>query len=146
MLSLWLPRITNNITLFEWCLFAMSMYRGMGNMWRLKLHILNYTCCTIRKPYFSLNKESAYMLSISKATHTSREEEVSTKGIEPRRHTKRGIEVTNRGKGKSMRNLVWNGHTYNVKVIKPPLGDFWASSWFLRNLLYIRTLSFLSFL
>ena len=81
ILSLWLPRITNNITLSEWCLFAMSMYRGMGNMWKLTLHILNYTCCTITKPYFSLNKESAYMLSISKATHTSREEECINKGF-----------------------------------------------------------------
>ena len=45
------------------------------------------------------------MLRVWKATHTSREEEVSTKGIEPRRHTKRGIEVTNRGKSKPMGSL-----------------------------------------
>ena len=46
------------------------------------------------------------MLSVWKATHTSHEEEVSTKDIEPRRHTKRGVEVAYKGEGKPMGNLV----------------------------------------
>ena len=45
------------------------------------------------------------MLRVWKATHTSREEEVSTKDTEARRHTKRGIVVTNRGEGKQMGSL-----------------------------------------
>ena len=43
------------------------------------------------------------MLRVWKATHASREEEVSAKDIETRRHTKRGIEIV---EGKSRGNLV----------------------------------------
>ena len=52
------------------------------------------------------NFEIRNVLRVWKATHTSREEEVSTKATKPRRHTKRGVEVANRGKGKPMGILV----------------------------------------
>ena len=46
------------------------------------------------------------ILNVWKVTCTSREEEVSTKATKPRRHTNRGVEVANRGKGKAMTSLV----------------------------------------
>ena len=73
------------------------------------------------------------LLRAWKPTHTSREEEVSTKGIEPRRHTERGIEVTSRGKGKPIGSLVCNSHTYNVKAIKLTVKVLIISHFFHRN-------------
>ena len=58
------------------------------------------------------------LLSVWKATHTSHEKNALTKDTEPRRHTKRWVEVANMGKGKPMGSLVSNDHTYNVKAIK----------------------------
>ena len=46
------------------------------------------------------------LLSVWKATHTSHEKNALTKDTEPRRHTKKGVEVANTGKGKQMGNLV----------------------------------------
>ena len=73
------------------------------------------------------HKWASSLLSIWHAACIVHEEECINKGHRATKKTyKRGVEVANRGKGKSMGGLVWNYHTHNVhllsdQIFKPPL-------------------------